>query len=253
MIIKNLYKKITIHLFFYVVALISILTGLFKEFLIFSLIIVIHESGHILAALYYKWKIDKVIILPFGGLTIFKETLNRPIYEEFIITVMGPLSQILFYFVYNLIFGYNNLIMNYHYAILLFNILPIYPLDGAKIINLLLCKYISFKMSHLFTILLSIVIIIIALVLSFIYKINFVFFLILFFLIVKIYSELKNHNFIFNKFLFERYIYDFPFNKRKIIRGNRVNKMYRDYKHLFYIDNRYCLEREILQKRFDFK
>ena len=37
-------------------------------------------------------------MLPFGGVTIFNEDLNRPIYEEFIILIMGPVFQIVFSF-----------------------------------------------------------------------------------------------------------------------------------------------------------
>ena len=228
MIIKTIFKKIKIHPFFYLIAILAIITGLFKQFLILSTIIIIHELGHILTALYYKWQIDKIIILPFGGLTIFKEFINRPINEELLITIMGPINQILFYFFYNFLFGQNILITNYHYGILLFNLLPIYPLDGIKIINLLLSKWISFKMSHLVTIFISIIMIIIVLILSLIFKINMTFLLILIFLLVKIYSELKNHHYLFNKFLFERYLYNFSFNKRKIIKGDKIKKMFRD-------------------------
>ena len=47
----------------------------------------------------------------------------------------------------------------------------------------------------------------------------------------------------------ERYLYSFHFKKRKKVKT--VGSMFRDYKHLFYIDNKYQTESEILQKRFD--
>jgi stage IV sporulation protein FB len=87
-------SKIKIHIFFYLVALIAVLTGLFKEFLVLTSIIVIHEIGHIVAAIYFKWNIDKIIILPFGGLTLFNEKINRPLNEELIILLFGPIFQI---------------------------------------------------------------------------------------------------------------------------------------------------------------
>ena len=49
----------------------------------------------------------------------------------------------------------------------------------------------------------------------------------------------------------ERYLYKFNFKRRKIVRN--TNSMFRDNKHLFYIDNKYQTEDEILQKRFDIK
>ena len=75
---KTIFK---IHPFFYIFALICILTGYFKNFIIIMFIILFHEMGHILAGLYFKWKIEKIIILPFGGLTLFNEKINRPISE----------------------------------------------------------------------------------------------------------------------------------------------------------------------------
>ena len=76
--------------------MIAAFTGHFKGFIVFSLIILVHEFGHILMGIRYGWKIEKVILLPFGALTIFHEDLNRKIKEEFWIVIMGPLFQIVF-------------------------------------------------------------------------------------------------------------------------------------------------------------
>ena len=61
------------------------------------LLIIIHELGHILISLIFKWNIDKIIILPFGGLTKYNEIINRPLIEEFLISVAGITFQIIFY------------------------------------------------------------------------------------------------------------------------------------------------------------
>lgn len=74
---------------------------------------------------------------------------------------------------------------------------------------------------------------------------------IVFFLLIKIVKQLKNYKYIFNKFLFERYLYDFNFKKRKIINNLNINKMMRDKKHLFYYNNIYIIEKDILRDMFD--
>ena len=94
---KNIFK---IHPIFYIVAIISIFSGLFKNFILFTSIILFHELGHIIGALIKRWKIKKIILLPFGGLIIFDELLNRRLIEEFVILILGPLFQILFYFIF---------------------------------------------------------------------------------------------------------------------------------------------------------
>ena len=71
--------------------------------------------------IYFKWKIEKVIILPFGALTIFNVDLNSKIYEEFLICIMGPLFQLIFTFIFYY-FTNNDVIFNYSFSILFFNL-----------------------------------------------------------------------------------------------------------------------------------
>ena len=76
---KNILTKIYIHPFTYIVLLISLVTGLFKELITFLFIIIIHEIGHIITSIAFKWKIDKISIMPFGCITIFSELINKPL------------------------------------------------------------------------------------------------------------------------------------------------------------------------------
>lgn len=237
-------SKIKIHIFFYLVALIAVITGLFKEFLILTSIIVIHEMGHVVAALYFKWNIDKIIILPFGGLTVFNEKINKSLNEELTILLSGPIFQVIYAIIYS-----DPLFLKYHYALLFFNMLPIHPLDGSKLVNILFNKVLPFKLSHVLTIYLSFLVIILCLTLRF----NLLFMLILLLLIIDVIRELINHKYLFNKFLLERYFYHFNFKRNRIIKGQNYNKMFKDHKHLFYIENKYHSEKEMMSKMFDNK
>lgn len=196
----------------------------------------------------FKWKIESVILLPFGALTIFNEDLNRKIIEEFWIVIMGPIFQIVFTFLLYY-FGLNEALY-YSLTILCFNLLPIYPLDGSKILNLGLNKMASFKRSHLLIIIISIVTIGVLVLES---EFNLILVLILLFLLARIFLKIKNHESLFNRFLLERYLKNYQFKKIKKIYSLDVSKMKRDYRHLFYDGIRYVSEREILKKRFDFK
>lgn len=198
-------------------------------------------------ALYYKWHIEKVIILPFGALTLFHEKINKPLLEEFLILIMGPIFQIIG--TYFLCF-YNKEALEYSIAILGFNLLPIFPLDGSKFVNIFFNKITSFKTSHILTIYISMITIIFLIIKV---KISLLFVLIIIFISVKVYQEYKNHNNLFNLFLLERYNYNIKFSKRKIIMGEKLNKMKKDYTHLFYKNGQYITEKQALKKRFDFK
>lgn len=249
MIIKNIFK---IHYLFYLVAFICIITGFFKPFLWISLLIIVHELGHFLTAVYYKWQIDKIIIFPFGGVTIFKEHLNKPIKEEFVILIMGPIIQIIFYLIITHLFGYNQQFAQYHYALLVFNLMPIFPLDGSKLVKLGLEKILPFKLSHLLTLFISIIFLIIFIIFIYLKKMNLVLILFLILLLIKIFEEIKQHQIIFNKFLFERYLYNFNFPKIYFIKNGKITKMKKGYRHIFFSNNKYVTEKELLHKRFDF-
>ena len=146
-----------------------------------------------------------------------------------------------------------NLIINYHYTLLFFNLLPIFPLDGSKLLNLLLSKFISFKKAHL-TMIYTSYIVIIACLLSLkhiSFGINI--YLLLVLLLIKIISENKNHKMLYNRFLLERYLYDFYFKTIKIIKGSKLSKMMRDKRHLFIINNKKITEKEVLKRRYKSK
>ena len=238
---KNILTKIYIHPFTYIVLLISLVTGLFKELITFLFIIIIHELGHIILSILFKWKIDRISIMPFGCITIFSELINKPMKEEFIILVAGPLFQFINYLIFKDITPYFNY---YNYGLFIFNMLPIYPLDGYKLYSIILNKIIPFK----YTLKIMLIVSILSLIL-FIKK-DLIYIVILLLLLNGIIKEIKNINFIYNKFLYERYRYNLYFKKRKIIRN--INNMYKDKIHIFKIKNKYITEKEILEKRFKY-
>lgn len=232
-------SSIRIHPLSYLIALIFFLMGYFNNYITFMIIIFIHELGHIISGILFKWKIDKIVILPFGCLTKFNVIINKPIKEEFIISIMGIIFQILFSYKINEL---------YNIIIIIFNLLPIYPLDGSKILNLCLNKVSNFKLSYLITIYISFILIII-LIISIIIKKDIILLIIIIPLIINIYKEYKNRYIIINKFYLERYLYKFKFKKKKII--NNINKMKRDYIHIIKNNNKYIMEEEFLKNMFD--
>ena len=249
-IIKTIFSKIHIHFFFYVVALTCILCGYFYPFLLFMYLIVVHECGHMIAGIFFGWHIKKIVLLPFGGLTIFEDSLNKPIREEMIITIMGPLFQILGYYLLKCKVE-ESIFFSFHYAILIFNLLPIYPLDGSRLFHLTLQRYFPFYKSYQILIIFSCTLALFLLLLnSLIFKNGFL--LITLLLLHKhIYKVYKEYPFYFKKFLLERYLYPLHFKKRTIINEASLKRMKRDYKHLFYVHHKYITERELLHKTFD--
>lgn len=203
--------------------------------------------GHLLGAVHYKWHIEKILLLPFGGLTIFKEDINRPLKEEFVILILGPIFQIVFVNLY-LHFFYSANVEMINNALLFFNLLPIFPLDGSKLLNIVMNKITSFKKSHLISIYISFLFIIFIIIKT---NFNLVLMIALLFTLIKVIDELKRKHEIFNRFLLERYMKKYNFKKQIVVKD--LNEMKRDYRHIFKEENIYITEKEKLKKRFDFK
>ena len=173
--------------------------------------------------------------------------LNESKLKEFVILISGPIFQFIAYLILlNLIPKMHQSISAYHYGILFFNLLPIYPLDGGKLINLLFNNIFPYKKSIKISVLISYITVIIFYLLNKSFKINILF--TISFLIFIITKEYKKINYLYNKFLLERYLNNFKFKKSKIV--NNIDNLYRDRSHLIKKDGKYHLEREILEKMY---
>lgn len=248
---KIILSKIEFHYTFIIIALGFVLAGYFSNLIVFTSIIIIHELGHIITGLHFKYKLDKVIIYPYGGMTKFNTIINTNINKDILVAISGVIVQSIYFILITILYtkGYireyiYNLFTIYNNSILLFNILPIIPLDGSKIINLILSKYLYYNLSNKLTIIISFITIIIILITR-IYEYNYSFIIILGLLMKNIYDFYKNLEYIYNKFLFERYLYKITYPKKKIIKNKK--KMYKNKSHYFYINNQLLKEDDYLR------
>ncbi len=224
---------------------------MFKEFSYVFIIIIVHEIGHLIAAKICSWNFDKIEVYPFGGCVKLDDKINRSMKEELFILIAGPVMQILFFYVCYLFLNegfisYRNFLIfkNYHYTLLIFNLLPIYPLDGGRILNIIINFFMPFKKSNKITICLSFLLIF---SLLFFYKsLNFTLMGIL--LITELIVYFKRQDFLYNKMLLERFINPFKFKKMKIIKNK--DNMYKDKRHIILYKDKYITEKEYLKERF---
>ena len=241
MIIKNFLNKIYISKYTYFIILLFLLCGLFKDIIIISILIIIHEFGHYLVSYYFKWNIDKINIYPFGGLIKYNEVIDKPLFEEFLISISGIIFQICIYIILIIFIKddkFLNLLNNYNYNILLFNIIPIIPLDGSKVINVLLNKVFNFRISYYLLLFISIIFNIFLLI-------NYKNLLINSFLLYELFIYIKNKDYIFNKFLLEKYLYN---DYHKYIYINSIKKLKRNKRHLIKYKNNYISIKNYIKK-----
>lgn len=159
---------------------------------------------------------------------------------------MGPVFQVFAYFIlFKIMPDQVECINLYHYSILIFNLLPVYPLDGGKLVNLFFSLKFSFRNSFYLEICISYLMVLLLIIVNR-ENININLLIIVIFLLYKITREYKQIELFYNKFLLERYINKYNFRQSIII--NNLKKFHRNKSHLVKIGDKYYLESEILKK-----
>lgn len=118
---------------------------LYAMIMIFALI---HEFGHLLAGVIMDMKPEKIEVMPFGVSISFKinvDEYNEKIkngnvleIKKIIVALAGPITNfiiILISYNLNLDLIKSMLIIYTNFLIMIFNLLPIYPLDGGRILK----------------------------------------------------------------------------------------------------------------------
>ncbi len=234
-----------------ILTIILFAVGLWFEFFnilaISYTITAIHEFAHILAAKMCGIKIDGVEILPFGITMRMKEGCIRNTGDEIKIALAGPMSNfMIFYLTFGFYYGaFKDYIMTASIVMGLFNLIPVLPLDGGRILRALLVKReghirgaaIAMRLTNI----LAVIIIICGLWVLYITKFNFSFLLIGVFLAANLTEEKRRVEEIVMK--------DILYSRRKLLNqgssaGNVIVAMYNEkakniLKLLSY--DRYCV------------
>ena len=233
--------------------LLLFLCGYLKLGIIVFIIVVFHEMGHILFIKLFKYKIIDITIYPFGGITKIDKDINTPLNKELLIACGGIIFQlILFIIIYfvpiNVIT--KELLYKYNMSILLFNMLPIIPLDGSIIINSLLNKIFSYKVSYYLYIIISIIFSIFYLFFNYWYSLNN--YLIVSLFIIKTYYAIKNYKYLKTRFLLERYLNKYEYKYISTKTGD-LDILKIDTYQYFKENNKIVSEYSKLKEMFDTK
>lgn len=254
---KNILNKIEFHYTYIIMAFGLVITGHFINLIIFTSLIIIHELGHVIMAIIMRYKVNKIIIYPYGGITNIDTKINTKIENDLLVAISGVVIQSIYFGI--IFFLYRNGIVReyvydlfflYHKSMLIFNLLPIYPLDGAKIVNLILSKYFSFNTSNYISVVISLIMIVVFLY-SDIYENNYSIILVVGVLMKNIYKFYKDISYIYNRFILERYLFKFNYKKKVIIKNK--DKMYKNRVHIFNDNGKLMNEKEYISTFFEKK
>ncbi len=141
-----------IDLKIFLILILFYFTNQIEIYTLIMIFAIIHELSHLLAGLVLKMKIKRITLMPVGLSIEFKipyEDLNIKILKsnklelkKILITIAGPLINIIIIFMslfLNIKLELKYLIIYSNLLIAVFNLLPIYPLDGGRIFKSAIC------------------------------------------------------------------------------------------------------------------
>jgi stage IV sporulation protein FB len=146
--------RVSIHPLFWIVILAAAVTGQFTELITLFALVIMHELGHVFTAISLGWRVSSMELLPFGGVAKVDESGTTTAKEEILVALAGPFVNVVMMAV-GLILLWTGLweaswaefFIRGNLFIACFNLLPIWPLDGGKVLQALLSMILPFRKS----------------------------------------------------------------------------------------------------------
>lgn len=132
--------KFTIHPLFFLFGIYFALIGKVFSFLAFTVVALIHEIGHSIVAANLGYKLNRVVLMPYGA-TISGEQELFSYADEIKIAIAGPAINLFIVIFFVCIwwftpdtYPYTELAVFASLSIAIINLLPCFPLDGGRIL-----------------------------------------------------------------------------------------------------------------------
>ncbi len=138
--------SIKFHPLFIILSFVLIYFGWFEEFLIYFSVLCLHEFAHYFVAKRLGYVLNKVIFMPYGvGLGGKNQTILPK--HEIVIACAGPVLNLVlavvcicFWWVVPISYAYTQFFVISNLTLGFFNLLPVFPLDGGRVVVCLLSE-----------------------------------------------------------------------------------------------------------------
>ncbi len=134
----------------------ALMTLLFMSTIFFC--VLLHEFGHVVAARYYGIKTPDIVLLPIGGVASLERMPRKPV-EEMVVALAGPAVNVV---IATIIYGvmqvapafelefdvlrgdFLTLLAQWNLIMVLFNMIPAFPMDGGRVFRAALAMFIDY-------------------------------------------------------------------------------------------------------------
>ena len=143
--------KIRFSVSFFLFAAFLLLAGDRLTFIVYILSVILHEYSHNLAGGFFHCKFSEVRLFAFGAVTYGDIEVLKPV-EEVIVSLAGPLFNALvallmtaMWWIIPATYVFTDTAVFANLSLALFNLLPVYPLDGGRILTCLLKQRFGYR------------------------------------------------------------------------------------------------------------
>ncbi|MBR1967859.1 MAG: hypothetical protein IKA11_00495 [Clostridia bacterium] len=133
--------SLSVHPLFYIFGLYYALTGRIFVFVIYTITAVAHELGHSFSAAGAGYRLNKITLMPFGAV-VSGNIDGLKFSDEIKIALSGPTLNLLIgmlfvatWWIYPESYAYTDVVAEANFAMALINFLPVFPLDGGRILS----------------------------------------------------------------------------------------------------------------------
>ena len=103
------------------------------------LVVILHETGHLVVAKYFGYTLNKICLMPYGAVIKGDENLDKK--AEFYVSIAGPITSLVIalltvatWWIFPSTYDFTVDFVKTNIAVCFVNLLPSYPLDGARIV-----------------------------------------------------------------------------------------------------------------------
>lgn len=141
--------RLSIHPLFFIFGLYFAITGRVFVFLTYTVVAVIHELGHSVAAARLGYRLNRIVLMPYGAV-VSGDIKDLSFRDEIEVALAGPLTNlacaVLFvsvWWIFPDVYAYTDTAVFASLSIAAVNLLPCRPLDGGRVLHAFLSLYVK--------------------------------------------------------------------------------------------------------------